>query len=98
VLTERVTAAASAHITAITGTLQSAAVNSRFAVPLQLGVTDAYGNPLAGVMVTFGEMMTNGAGGTFAGGLTMFSIVTDANGIARRRPSTRLFTSSVTKP
>jgi hypothetical protein len=72
------TAGAPASITAVGGTPQSTAVGTAYAVPLQARVTDAFGNPVPGVTVTFAAPAA-GAGGTFSGGTV---VPTDALGLA----------------
>jgi hypothetical protein len=72
------TAGTPADITAIAGTPQSAAVGTAYAVPLQARVTDAFGNPVPGVSVTF-VAPAAGPGGTFASGA---AVLTDALGMA----------------
>jgi hypothetical protein len=67
-------------ISATAGTPQSASVNSGFATALQATVTDANGNPLSGVMVTFAAPAT-GATATF-GGLATATANTNSSGIA----------------
>ncbi len=66
---------------AVGGTPQSAAAGATLPMPLTARVTDAYGNPRAGDMVTFTAAM-GGAGGTFAGGLTTTTATTNASGVA----------------
>ena len=68
---------------AIGGTTpQSAAAGTTLAVPLAARVTDAYGNTRSGDTVTFTVNAMNGAGGTFAGGMTTTTATTDASGVA----------------
>jgi predicted outer membrane repeat protein len=64
-------------IKAMAGTPQSTTVGYAFATPLQVMVTDAYGNAVPGVTVTFAAP-TYGPGSSFSGGV----VVTDASGIA----------------
>jgi hypothetical protein len=66
-----------ATIKAVAGTPQSTTVGYAFAAPLQVLVTDAYGNPVPGVTVTF-TAPTSGAASSFSGGV----VVTNALGIA----------------
>ncbi len=61
------------------GTPQSAKVGTPFAVPLAARATDAAGNPVGGIAVTFEAPLT-GASGTFEGGLN--TVVTDTLGVA----------------
>jgi len=70
---------APASVTATGGTPQTTAVNTAFANPLQATVKDSFGNPVAGVTVTF-VPPTSGASGTFAGGVN--TATTDSEGVA----------------
>jgi hypothetical protein len=56
-------------IAATGGATQSAPVNTAFSVPLEVTVTDIYGNPTPGATVTFGAP-SSGAGATFPAGTT----------------------------
>ena len=76
-----VVAAAPAQIAATAGTPQSAVVGVAFAQGLQATVTDADGNPVSGVPVTF-TTPSNGASAVFAGGTITVQVTTGANGIA----------------
>lgn len=67
------------------GTSQTTPLGTDFGVPLAVTVTDADGNPLAGVPVTFSAPKT-GATGVFAGSNTTAEVVTDAEGIATAPP------------
>jgi hypothetical protein len=67
-----------ANVTATAGTPQSATVSTAFAAPLQATVTDASGNLLSGVTVTFAAP-ASGASATFGGSA---SVTTNASGIA----------------
>ena len=68
-------------ITVVSGTAQSAPVNSAFASPLKVLVKNTLGQPASGVVVTFTVVPgTNGAGGSFAGGQN--TATTDASGTA----------------
>jgi hypothetical protein len=60
-----VSAAPAATLAATTGANQSASVNSAFATKLVATATDAYGNPVSGVAVTFAAP-SSGASATFA--------------------------------
>ena len=53
-------------IAATSGTPQSAVISTAFASPLVATVTDSYGNPESGVVVTFTAPALTGASGTFA--------------------------------
>ncbi|WP_166654370.1 Ig-like domain-containing protein [Tahibacter aquaticus] len=67
-----------AALAAMRGTPQASAVNTAFAVPLTVRVTDASGAPVAGVAVDFAAP-ASGASAT----LSAASATTDANGEAR---------------
>ncbi|MDW8212835.1 MAG: Ig-like domain-containing protein [Roseiflexaceae bacterium] len=56
-------------IAATGGATQSAPVNAAFAAPLEVTVTDAYGNPKPGAIVTF-SAPSSGASATFPAGAT----------------------------
>jgi protocatechuate 3,4-dioxygenase beta subunit len=74
-----------AGISAGTGTPQQATVNSRYAQPLQVRVTDASGNPVQGAAVSFSIVPgSTGAGASFLGGPA--NPVTDSNGVATSLP------------
>jgi len=72
---------APANITASGGTPQSATVGATFATPLSATVTDAFGNLVAGVTVTFMAPET-GASGNFGDGMLSLTVTTNAAGIA----------------
>lgn len=72
-------AGAPASIKATSGTPQTATINTAFAKRLGATVTDSFGNPVAGVTVTF-NAPTSGASGTFAGGVN--TAMTGAQGVA----------------
>ena len=76
-------------ITANSGTPQTAVINSTFAAPLAAKITDASGNGVSGVTVTF-RAPASGAGGTFAGGVD--TATTDSTGTA----ASPLFTANGT--
>src|SRR5207302_1672483 len=61
------------------GTPQSAAINTPFPAPLVVTVTNASGNPVNGVTVTF-TSPSSGASGSFAGGAN--TATTNASGVA----------------
>ncbi len=67
-----------ANIVATGGTPQSAPISSAFALPLQVTVTDAAGNPFAGAAVTFSAPSSGASASLSNGG----SATTDANGHA----------------
>ena len=62
------------------GGTQSTTVGSAFGTAFQLQLLEN-GQPLAGISVTF-TAPSSGASGTFAGGATTVTVVTDANGLA----------------
>lgn len=72
-----------AALTATSGTPQRARVGDRFALPLRATVTDAFGNPVAGVPVVFAApVVAGGPSGTFPGGQATATATTDASGVA----------------
>ena len=73
-------ASAPADIAPTSGSGQSTNVNTAFATPLTVTVTDAYGNPVPKATVTFTPPAQSGASVTFAGGINTAS--TNANGVA----------------
>jgi hypothetical protein len=72
------TPGAAASITATAGATQSTTVGYAFAAPLQVLVTDVYGNAVPGASVTFAAP-TSGAGGSVSDGAV---VTTNAQGIA----------------
>ena len=62
----------------VSTTTESATVNTAFAAPLSLVLTDAYGEPVSGIPVVFAAP-SSGASGTFSTGSTL-TVLTDANG------------------
>ena len=74
-----ITAGTASTITVTGGTPQSTTVLAPFAVPLQVLVSDAAGNPLSGVTVTFAAPAT-GASAT----LSSATATTDASGPCQR--------------
>ncbi len=72
-------AGVAASITATGGTPQTTTINTAFSKRLAATVKDAFGNPVAGVNVTF-NAPGSGASGTFAGGVNTDK--TNANGVA----------------
>jgi hypothetical protein len=72
-------AGAPASIKAVSGTPQTATVNTAFAQRLAATVRDAFGNPVAGATVTF-TAPASGASGTFAGGVN--TAQTSSQGLA----------------
>ncbi len=73
------------------GTPQTTLVSTAFPQNLQASVTDAGGNPIAGVSVVFAAP-GSGSSGTFAGGATSVTIATDAQG----RAAASIFTANST--
>jgi hypothetical protein len=73
-----------ARVTTSKGTGQSVSRGSNFPTALAVLVTDAYGNPISGVAVTFTIQTTasTGAGGTFAGNKTTVTVTTSSQGVA----------------
>jgi hypothetical protein len=82
-----ITAAAAVNIVATGGTSQSAPIGTQFGQPLQVMVTDSFGNPVVGALVTYsapgsGPSATLSSGGsatTNASGLA--SVTATANGV-----------------
>ena len=72
------TAGEPALITATGGTPQSAQIGTTFGAALQASVTDSFGNPVAGVPVSFSAL----SGGMFAGGTTSATANTNPSGMA----------------
>ncbi|MGD0256192.1 MAG: DUF4214 domain-containing protein [Acidimicrobiales bacterium] len=70
-------------ITAVAGNDQSSEVGTAFSTDLEAKVTDANGNPVSNVTVSFGvQEASNGSGGTFATGGANTSVSTNSSGIA----------------
>ncbi len=74
------TAATAVLVSAVAGSSQSAAAGKIYSRPLQALVQDTFGNPVAGVTVTF-TAPTSGASGTF-GKKSTIAAVTNSSGIA----------------
>jgi hypothetical protein len=72
-------------VSAGTAATESTAVGTRFPIRLAVTVTDRYGNPVAGVTVSF-SAPTRGAGGRFDTKKRTTEAKTDANGIAVAPP------------
>jgi hypothetical protein len=70
-----------ASITATGGAGQTAVVGATFTTSLQATVVDGGSHPLSGVNVLF-TAPSSGATGSFAGGVTTATVVTDVNGVA----------------
>jgi CSLREA domain-containing protein len=76
-----VQAAAASALEIQEGNGQTAIVATSYADPLEALVVDAYGNPVAGVSVTFTVQANNGAGASFAGSSTV-TVTTGVYGLA----------------
>ena len=76
-----ITAPTASAIAVAAGSGQSATLNSSFATALQATLTDATGNPVSGVNVTF-TAPANGASGQFANNTTTTTSITNASGVA----------------
>jgi hypothetical protein len=78
------TAASAKGLAAVAGsTPQSTAANSLFGRALQVVVTDAYGNPLGGVRVTFTVVSNPGSGaGALFGKSVSVTVTSNAQGLA----------------
>jgi hypothetical protein len=75
-------AGAASSMAANAGTTpQSAAINTAFANPLAVTVTDAGGNPVSGVNVTF-TAPGSGASGKFSNNTATITVATNASGVA----------------
>jgi hypothetical protein len=80
--TETITAGTPYAITIVSGSPQSTTVNTNFANPLVVLVTDAYGNPVPNASVTF-TAPSSGASGTFVSSSSnTISVLTGSNGQA----------------
>jgi N-acetylneuraminic acid mutarotase len=76
-------AGSATKLAALAGSGAHAVVSTTYATPLQVQLADAYGNPVAhaGVRVLF-QAPTSGPAGTFAGGGTSATALTDGHGVA----------------
>ena len=63
----------------VSGSNQTAPANSAYGNPLEVKVTDPYGNPVVGAVVTFQVVTTSGQTVT----LSSETAITDANGVAK---------------
>ena len=63
------------------GSPQTAAVGTTYAIPLAVLVKDSGGHPMQGASVTF-TVPASGASGSFSGGGTIAAATTDASGVA----------------
>jgi CubicO group peptidase (beta-lactamase class C family) len=70
-----------ASIVATGGSGQETRVDTTFAEPMQVRVTDAYGAPVDNTMVTFAAP-ASGPGGSFASGGTTVTVATGSDGVA----------------
>jgi hypothetical protein len=68
-------------LTVQSGSPQTAAVGTTYAVPLAVLVKDSGGHPMQGASVTF-TAPANGPSGSFSGGGTVATAATDASGVA----------------
>ncbi len=68
-----------AHISIMGGNKQQTVVDTSYASPLQVKVTDSSGKPISDIAVEFAVEANNGVGATFPGSATVF---TAANGVA----------------
>lgn len=84
---------AATALTVFDGTPQSTAKGSTFAKQFKAKVADQFGNPVAGVTITFTAPST-GASGTFANGQITTTAVSDASGIATASAFTANSTAS----
>ena len=74
---QTVTATTAATVASTSGSGQDAKIGAAFSAPLQVTVTDSYGNPVSGASVTF-SAPTSTAGATFA----TSPATTNASGVA----------------
>jgi hypothetical protein len=72
-----------ARLSIVSGNAQTAAVNSAFGVPLAVRVTDAFGNAVSAVRVTFDVQPNKTTGAAaFFNGKTKATVTTDNTGLA----------------
>ncbi|RKY84540.1 hypothetical protein DRQ11_11380, partial [candidate division KSB1 bacterium] len=79
VFTAKITSGNATNMEILSGNSQSGTVDRELVFPLKVLVTDDYGNPVAGVPITF--VVTEGGGDLLNGQV----VVTDENGIAANR-------------
>jgi CSLREA domain-containing protein len=79
--------AAAAAIAATAGSGQSADVNSAFSTPLEATISDAFGNGVPQIAVTF-TAPASGPSGAFSGGAQTVTVATGGNGVATAPPLT----------
>jgi FG-GAP-like repeat/Abnormal spindle-like microcephaly-assoc'd, ASPM-SPD-2-Hydin len=79
--TVTVSAGPASSIIALAGSGQTTTPGTTFPTALEAEVTDAFGNPISGISITF-TAPTTGASGTFAGGVSAVTISTLTTGIA----------------
>jgi hypothetical protein len=84
-------------VTATAGTPQSAVINTAYPTNLQATVTDASGNKVPNIQVTF-QAPTKGASGTFVNGTTTDVEITNANGVATATTFTANGTAGALNP
>jgi adhesin/invasin len=70
-----------ASIVATGGSGQETPVNTTYAEPMEVRVTDAYGAPVDNAEVTFAAP-SSGPGGSFAGGHTAVTVASGSDGVA----------------
>lgn len=70
-----------ASVIAVSGSGQTAAVNTQFGFPLSVRVTDSFGNPVSNVAVTF-TVPASAIGTKFVTGATLATTVTNSVGTA----------------
>jgi alpha-tubulin suppressor-like RCC1 family protein len=75
------TASTLANLNVVSGNNQSATVDTSFANPLVVKVTDKYGNNVSGVSISFSAGLGGGARGYFTGGGTTYTAVSNASGL-----------------
>jgi hypothetical protein len=69
-------------VTSVSGNNQSAAVGADYPAPLEVSVTDAYGDAVQGTTVDFAVATTSGAAATFVGGGATAAVQTGTGGTA----------------
>ena len=77
-----ITPGAATKLAVSSGTPQSTTVATAYVNPLVALVTDAYGNPVPGVIVTFTADQAQVAGGSFLGGSFTATVTSNAAGLA----------------
>jgi len=74
-------AGGAANLVVTAGSPQSAVINTAYATALQVRLTDAFSNPIAGATIVF-ILPGGGASGTFTGFAGNATVTTDSNGLA----------------